>query len=62
MVTKERLVAWGGALLLGMAGATAVQMYQRHNLQHWQVEQSLLKQDQINREFAQAINALAQRK
>lgn len=59
---RERLVAWGMAVLLGVAGAIAYNMYHRHNVQHWQMEQMIQQQDRINKEFAQAINALIARK
>lgn len=51
-----------GMLLLGFAGAVGGKMYTRHNEQHWNTEQALRQQEQINREFAAAINQLAQRK
>jgi len=50
------------ALVLGISSAMGYNMYQRHNVQHYTVEQALEQQQQINREFAQAINALAARK
>lgn len=50
-----------GALLCGVFGSMGYNMYQRHNLQHWQLERALEQQMQINREFAQAINSLAAR-
>lgn len=49
-------------LLAGMVGSFSVSLWQRHNGQHAQVERLLVEQERINREFAQAINALAQRK
>lgn len=50
------------ALTLGIVGAACTNMYLRHNAQHATVEQMMRQQEQINREFAQAINSLAQRK
>lgn len=49
-------------LLVGFVGAIGGKMYTRHNEQHWNVEQALRQQEQINREFAGAINQLLQRK
>jgi len=61
---RNWLIVWVmvTSLTLGVLGAAAYNMYLRHNTQHWNAEQYMLRQDQINREFAQAINALAQRK
>lgn len=46
-------------LFAGAMGATGVLMYQRHNMQHAVIEQFMQRQEQINQNFAQAINALA---
>lgn len=46
------------SLSLGVLGATLGTLYQRHNTQHWNMEQALQRQEQINREFAQALNGL----
>jgi uncharacterized membrane protein YsdA (DUF1294 family) len=59
-VTWSLVLLWVGALLFGMSGATIAHQYQRHTLQHHAVEKMMLEQERINREFAQAINALAQ--
>lgn len=61
MYTFSRMQLAGlalAALLIGMGGQVGMKMFQRHNEQHWNVEEFIRGQKALNDQLIAAINQL----